>query len=74
MMLTLLCPRFRCAQPMEEDRVFAADMAFAHVAKRRFVCVVCRHDLVIEPDPASPRFIITEPWIGYRFIAEPLEE
>ncbi|MBI2214200.1 MAG: response regulator transcription factor [Acidobacteria bacterium] len=28
----------------------------------------------IEPDPASPRFIVTEPWIGYRFIAEPIEE
>ena len=25
----------------------------------------------IEPDPARPRYIITEPWIGYRFIAEP---
>lgn len=25
----------------------------------------------IEPDPASPRFIVTEPWVGYRFIAEP---
>lgn len=28
----------------------------------------------IEPDPSSPQFIVTEPWIGYRFIAEPLEE
>lgn len=27
----------------------------------------------IEPDPSSPRFIITEPWVGYRFIAEPIE-
>ncbi|HEY0591478.1 MAG TPA: response regulator transcription factor [Thermoanaerobaculia bacterium] len=27
----------------------------------------------IEPDPASPQFIITEPWVGYRFIAEPIE-
>jgi two-component system KDP operon response regulator KdpE len=26
----------------------------------------------IEPDPSSPRYIVTEPWIGYRFIAEPL--
>jgi two-component system, OmpR family, KDP operon response regulator KdpE len=26
----------------------------------------------IEPDPARPRYIITEPWIGYRFLAEPL--
>lgn len=28
----------------------------------------------IEPDPATPQFIVTEPWVGYRFIAEPLEE
>lgn len=27
----------------------------------------------IEPDPSSPRYIVTEPWVGYRFIAEPLE-
>ncbi|HKR66596.1 MAG TPA: response regulator transcription factor [Thermoanaerobaculia bacterium] len=26
----------------------------------------------IEPDPSSPRFIVTEPWVGYRFIAEPV--
>ena len=25
----------------------------------------------IEPDPAQPRYIVTEPWVGYRFIAEP---
>lgn len=25
----------------------------------------------IEPDPSNPRYIVTEPWIGYRFIAEP---
>ena len=24
----------------------------------------------IEPDPSSPRYIVTEPWIGYRFTAE----
>lgn len=28
----------------------------------------------IEPDAAAPRFIVTEPWVGYRFIAEPIEE
>jgi two-component system KDP operon response regulator KdpE len=21
----------------------------------------------IEPDPAQPRYILTEPWLGYRF-------
>ena len=26
----------------------------------------------IEPEPSEPRYIITEPWVGYRFIAEPL--
>ncbi len=25
----------------------------------------------LEPDPSSPRYIVTEPWVGYRFIAEP---
>lgn len=28
----------------------------------------------IEPDPARPRYIVTEPWFGYRFVAEPLED
>ena len=26
----------------------------------------------IEPDPSEPRYIVTEPWVGYRFIAEPI--
>jgi two-component system, OmpR family, KDP operon response regulator KdpE len=26
----------------------------------------------IEPDSSNPRYIVTEPWIGYRFIAEPV--
>lgn len=26
----------------------------------------------IEPDPSNPRYIVTEPWVGYRFIEEPL--
>lgn len=27
----------------------------------------------IEPDPGEPRYIVTEPWVGYRFISEPLD-
>jgi two-component system KDP operon response regulator KdpE len=27
----------------------------------------------IEPDPANPRYVITEPWVGYRFVDEPEE-
>jgi two-component system KDP operon response regulator KdpE len=27
----------------------------------------------IEPDPARPRYVITEPWVGYRFVAEPIQ-
>lgn len=26
----------------------------------------------LEPDPASPRYIGTEPWVGYRFLPDPL--
>ncbi|HXI23310.1 MAG TPA: response regulator transcription factor [Pyrinomonadaceae bacterium] len=25
----------------------------------------------IEPDPAKPRYILTEPWVGYRFLQKP---
>jgi two-component system KDP operon response regulator KdpE len=25
----------------------------------------------LEPDPAGPRYIVTEPWIGYRFVPDP---
>ncbi len=25
----------------------------------------------IEPDPTSPRYLLTEPWVGYRFADEP---
>jgi two-component system, OmpR family, KDP operon response regulator KdpE len=26
----------------------------------------------IEPDSSNPRYLVTEPWVGYRFIAEPI--
>jgi two-component system KDP operon response regulator KdpE len=26
----------------------------------------------IEPNPSEPRYVVTEPWVGYRFIAEPI--
>jgi two-component system KDP operon response regulator KdpE len=26
----------------------------------------------IEPDTSDPQYIVTEPWVGYRFISEPL--
>ena len=25
----------------------------------------------IEPDPAHPRYLVSEPWVGYRFVTEP---
>jgi two-component system, OmpR family, KDP operon response regulator KdpE len=25
----------------------------------------------VEPDPAKPRYVLTEPWVGYRFADEP---
>ncbi|MGA7616129.1 MAG: response regulator transcription factor [Thermoanaerobaculia bacterium] len=26
----------------------------------------------VEPDPSNPIYIVTEPWVGYRFVAEPV--
>lgn len=28
----------------------------------------------IEPDPANPRYLLSEPWVGYRFATEPVSE
>jgi two-component system KDP operon response regulator KdpE len=28
----------------------------------------------IEPDPARPRYVLTEPWVGYRFTDDPEQE
>jgi two-component system KDP operon response regulator KdpE len=25
----------------------------------------------IEPDPAQPQYLLTEPWVGYRFAEDP---
>jgi two-component system KDP operon response regulator KdpE len=27
----------------------------------------------LEPDPAGPRYVATEPWVGYRLLPEPLD-
>jgi two-component system KDP operon response regulator KdpE len=27
----------------------------------------------LEPDPTDPRYVVTEPWVGYRFLPEPVE-
>lgn len=53
------------ARIWKETPTTTADTVRVHVASLR---------RKIEPDPAAPRFIITEPWVGYRFIAEPVEE
>jgi two-component system KDP operon response regulator KdpE len=27
----------------------------------------------LEPDPGHPRYLISEPWVGYRFVTEPAD-
>jgi two-component system KDP operon response regulator KdpE len=51
-------------------RVWGSDQAATTDAVRVHVSALRRK---LEPDPSSPRFIVTEPWVGYRFIAEPLD-
>ena len=50
-------------------RVWSAQPATTNDTVRVHVSALRRK---IEPDPASPRYLVTEPWVGYRFIAEPL--
>jgi two-component system KDP operon response regulator KdpE len=51
-------------------RVWRSEQAATTDAVRVHVSALRRK---IEPDPSNPRFIVTEPWVGYRFIAEPLD-
>lgn len=53
------------ARVWRDSPATTADTVRVHVASLR---------KKIEPDPSSPQLIITEPWIGYRFIAEPLDD
>lgn len=52
------------ARVWRDSPTTTADTVRVHIASLR---------KKIEPNPSTPEFIITEPWIGYRFIAEPLE-
>ncbi len=51
------------------QQVWGRDEAVTRDAVRVHVGALRRK---LEPDPGNPRYIVTEPWIGYRFIAEPL--
>ncbi|HEY7472879.1 MAG TPA: response regulator transcription factor [Gemmatimonadota bacterium] len=63
----------RAGKPVTIDRIMrrvwrggvvAPDTVRVHVGSLR---------RKIEPDPGSPRYIGTEPWIGYRFLPDPLD-
>lgn len=51
------------------DRVWHAAPATSKDTVRVHVGALRRK---LEPDPSNPRYLVSEPWIGYRFIAEPL--
>lgn len=51
-------------------RVWGADQTVTPDAVRVHLGALRRK---IEPDPTQPRYLVTEPWVGYRFIAEPLD-
>jgi two-component system KDP operon response regulator KdpE len=52
------------------DKVWGPDQAVTSDAVRVHIGALRRK---LEPDPAQPRYLVTEPWVGYRFIAEPLD-
>ncbi len=52
------------AKVWEPDQAVTPDAVRVHVSALR---------KKLEPEPARPRYIVTEPWVGYRFIAEPIE-
>jgi two-component system KDP operon response regulator KdpE len=52
------------AKVWEPDQAVTPDAVRVHVSALR---------KNLEPEPARPRYIVTEPWAGYRFIAEPIE-
>lgn len=47
--------------------VWGGDYTMQHEYLRVFIGQLRKK---IEPEPAKPRYIVTEPWIGYRFNAE----
>lgn len=63
----------RAGQPVSMKqivaRVWSSSPGTTHDAVRVHVSSLRRK---IEPDPASPQYIVTEPWVGYRFLAEPI--
>lgn len=69
-LLELLATRAGKPVTMEQiiARVWSSAPGTTHDTVRVHMSALRRK---LEPDPASPRYIVTEPWIGYRFIAEP---
>jgi two-component system KDP operon response regulator KdpE len=57
--------------PQIVDRVWGPGHAVTPDAVRVHIASLRRK---LEPDPSMPRYLVTEPWVGYRFIAEPMEE
>ena len=62
----------RAGKPVFMDQIIArvwdSAMGTTHDTVRVHMSALRRK---IEPEPSNPRYIVTEPWIGYRFIAEP---
>lgn len=53
------------ARVWEPDQAVTPDAVRVHVSALR---------KKLEPDPSAPRYLVTEPWVGYRFIAEPIDD
>jgi two-component system KDP operon response regulator KdpE len=54
---------------MSRQQILSAVWGGNYVEQTEYLRVFIRHlRKKIEKDPARPRYILTEPWVGYRFM------
>jgi DNA-binding winged helix-turn-helix (wHTH) protein len=70
--------RVRCRLPCQSDQVLTHRAILKAVWGANAVdqpehlwVLMAQLRKKLEPDPAHPRYLISEPWVGYRFSTEP---
>jgi len=65
----------RCDRVVPDARLLSAVWGFEYADHREYLRVVMRRlREKLEENPSQPRYLLTEPWIGYRFSSTPLAQ